>query len=58
MDFKVEYKFSKKFSINCYARNVLDVKSYDYSYFGAYSEIVRKTVLRGAEFMVGMKLDL
>ena len=58
VDFKVEYKFSKKFSVNCNARNVLDVKSYDYSYFGAYSEIVRKTVLRGAEFMVGMKLDL
>ena len=58
VDVTLEYQVSDKFSIRCYGRNLLNVKEYDYSYFSGYSEIVKKTVLRGAEFMFGMSFSL
>ncbi|MDO4736013.1 MAG: hypothetical protein Q4B21_03245, partial [Bacteroidia bacterium] len=58
IDFKIEYKPTEKLSFNCYVRNILNIKEYNYSYFSGYSEILRTTLLRGAEFMVGFSYAL
>lgn len=58
IDFSIEYKPSEKLSFNCYVRNMLNIKDYSYSYFSGYSEILRITKLRGAEFMVGFSYSL
>lgn len=58
IDFRIEYKPSEKLSFNCYVRNMLNIKDYSYSYFSGYSEILRITKLRGAEFMVGFSYSL
>lgn len=58
VDLKLEYEASDKFSISCYVRNMLNVQSYEYSYFSGYSEVVRKVGLRGAEFLLGVSISI
>lgn len=55
MDMKVEWNVSDKFSLNFQANNLLDIRSFEYSYYSGASEIKKTTSLKGCEWLLGVR---